>query len=102
VFLEQRATANLTAPLYELIDEVFDLHDRNWLRKQLMYVATQLVQMTYGAALNDLLQEKVSPHRALSNHNSKYKHHHSNHKQVQSSHAIRSRLGGKSFSCAST
>ena len=50
----------LTVPLYELLDEVFELQDHGWLRKQMTWLFTQLIELSFDGTINDFVRNKVS------------------------------------------
>ncbi|KAI8529547.1 hypothetical protein RHMOL_Rhmol12G0233600 [Rhododendron molle] len=50
---------NLSAPLLELVDVVFQLQDGGWIRRKAFWVAKQILQLGMGDAFDDWLIEKI-------------------------------------------
>ncbi|CAK7356694.1 unnamed protein product [Dovyalis caffra] len=50
---------NLTLPLLDLVDVIFQLQDGGWIRRQAFWVAKQILQLGMGDALDDWLIEKI-------------------------------------------
>uniref|UniRef100_A0A2P2MMH5 Uncharacterized protein n=1 Tax=Rhizophora mucronata TaxID=61149 RepID=A0A2P2MMH5_RHIMU len=50
---------NLTAPMLDLIDVIFQLQDGGWIRRQAFWVVKQILQLGMGDALDDWLIEKI-------------------------------------------
>ncbi|KAI5602598.1 hypothetical protein BDE02_01G165500 [Populus trichocarpa] len=53
------APPNLTVPILDLIDVIFQLQDGGWIRRQAFWVAKQILQLGMGDALDDWLIEKI-------------------------------------------
>ncbi|KAL9387793.1 hypothetical protein Peur_020917 [Populus x canadensis] len=50
---------NLTVPILDLVDVIFQLQDGGWIRRQAFWVAKQILQLGMGDALDDWLIEKI-------------------------------------------
>lgn len=50
---------NLSAPILNLVDVIFQLQDGGWIRRQVFWVAKQLLQLGMGDAFDDWLIEKI-------------------------------------------
>ncbi|KAL3598422.1 hypothetical protein D5086_006340 [Populus alba] len=50
---------NLTVPLLDLVDVIFQVQDGGWIRRQAFWVAKQILQLGMGDALDDWLIEKI-------------------------------------------
>ena len=50
---------SLTDPLYMLVEEVFNLNGRGWMRRQTTWVAKQLVKLTMDSLIKDKLNKSV-------------------------------------------
>ncbi|CAH9052780.1 unnamed protein product [Cuscuta europaea] len=50
---------NLSAPILDLLDVVFQLHDGGWIRRQAFWIAKQVLQLGMGDAFDDWLIEKI-------------------------------------------
>ncbi|KAJ4958209.1 hypothetical protein NE237_025320 [Protea cynaroides] len=50
---------NLSVPILDLVDVIFQLHDGGWIRKQAFWVAKQVLQLGMGDAFDDWLIEKI-------------------------------------------
>lgn len=50
---------NLSVPILNLVDVVFQLQDGGWIRRQAFWVAKQLLQLGMGDAFDDWLIEKI-------------------------------------------
>ncbi|PPD92222.1 hypothetical protein GOBAR_DD10847 [Gossypium barbadense] len=50
---------NLTAPLLDLVDDIFQLQDGGWIRRKAFWVAKQILQLGMGDAFDDWLIEKI-------------------------------------------
>ncbi|KAJ8755783.1 hypothetical protein K2173_024327 [Erythroxylum novogranatense] len=50
---------NLSGPVLDLVDVVFQLQDGGWIRRKAFWVAKQLLQLGMGDALDDWLLEKI-------------------------------------------
>lgn len=50
---------NLSVPMLDLVDVVFQLHDGGWIRRQAFWVAKQVLQLGMGDAFDDWLIEKI-------------------------------------------
>ncbi|XP_065866048.1 uncharacterized protein [Euphorbia lathyris] len=50
---------NLTAPLLDLVDVIFQLQDGGWIRRKAFWVAKQILQLGMGDAFDDWLIEKI-------------------------------------------
>ncbi|XP_020105640.1 uncharacterized protein LOC109722156 isoform X1 [Ananas comosus] len=50
---------NLSVPILNLVDVIFQLHDGGWIRRQAFWVAKQLLQLGMGDAFDDWLIEKI-------------------------------------------
>ncbi|CAL4909749.1 unnamed protein product [Urochloa decumbens] len=50
---------NLSAPLFHLVDVVFQLQDGGWIRRQAFWVAKQLLQLGMGDTFDDWLVDKI-------------------------------------------
>jgi sorting nexin-13 len=57
---EQRVPACPSAPLYALVDAVFRLRDRGWLRRQAAAIARQLLSLLAGGAIDAALLRALS------------------------------------------
>ncbi|PNT70660.1 hypothetical protein BRADI_2g15390v3 [Brachypodium distachyon] len=52
-------TPNLSAPIFHLVDVVFQLQDGGWIRRQAFWVAKQILQLGMGDTFDDWLVEKI-------------------------------------------
>ncbi|KAF3793335.1 Sorting nexin-16 [Nymphaea thermarum] len=50
---------NLSVPILDLVDVVFQLQDGGWIRRQAFWVAKQVLQLGMGDAFDDWLIEKI-------------------------------------------
>ncbi|XP_044984477.1 uncharacterized protein LOC123451968 isoform X1 [Hordeum vulgare subsp. vulgare] len=50
---------NLSAPIFHLVDVVFQLQDGGWIRRQAFWVAKQILQLGMGDTFDDWLVEKI-------------------------------------------
>nr|XP_010924750.1 uncharacterized protein LOC105047506 isoform X2 [Elaeis guineensis] len=50
---------NLSVPILNLVDVIFQLQDGGWIRRQAFWVAKQLLQLGMGDAFDDWLIEKI-------------------------------------------
>ncbi|XP_012073353.1 uncharacterized protein LOC105634990 isoform X2 [Jatropha curcas] len=50
---------NLSAPILDLVDVIFQLQDGGWIRRKAFWVAKQILQLGMGDALDDWLIEKI-------------------------------------------
>ncbi|XP_038694235.1 uncharacterized protein LOC119991824 isoform X2 [Tripterygium wilfordii] len=50
---------NLSVPILDLVDVIFQLHDGGWIRRKAFWVAKQILQLGMGDALDDWLIEKI-------------------------------------------
>lgn len=50
---------NLCAPILDLVDVLFQLHDGGWIRRKAFWVAKQVLQLGMGDAFDDWLIEKI-------------------------------------------
>ncbi|CAL9774850.1 unnamed protein product [Musa acuminata subsp. burmannicoides] len=50
---------NLTIPILNLVDVIFQLKDGGWIRRQAFWIAKQLLQLGMGDAFDDWLIEKI-------------------------------------------
>ncbi|KAK9148828.1 hypothetical protein Scep_007585 [Stephania cephalantha] len=50
---------NLSSPILDLVDVIFQLQDGGWIRRQAFWVAKQVLQLGMGDALDDWLIEKI-------------------------------------------
>ncbi|KAL6994747.1 hypothetical protein U1Q18_044888 [Sarracenia purpurea var. burkii] len=50
---------NLSVPLLDLVDVIFQLHDGGWIRRKAFWVAKQVLQLGMGDAFDDWLIEKI-------------------------------------------
>ncbi|KAK1312510.1 hypothetical protein QJS10_CPA07g00738 [Acorus calamus] len=50
---------NLSAPILDLVDVIFQLQDGGWIRRQAFWVAKQILQLGMGDAFDDWLIEKI-------------------------------------------
>ncbi|KAK7255382.1 hypothetical protein RIF29_28791 [Crotalaria pallida] len=50
---------NLSAPILDLVDVIFNLQDGGWIRRQAFWVAKQILQLGMGDAFDDWLIEKI-------------------------------------------
>ncbi|KAE8662980.1 hypothetical protein F3Y22_tig00113124pilonHSYRG00585 [Hibiscus syriacus] len=50
---------NLTAPILDLVDVIFQLQDGGWVRRKAFWVAKQILQLGMGDAFDDWLIEKI-------------------------------------------
>ncbi|XP_068648191.1 uncharacterized protein [Aristolochia californica] len=50
---------NLSIPILNLVDVVFQLQDGGWIRRQVFWVAKQILQLGMGDAFDDWLIEKI-------------------------------------------
>ncbi|GMI93811.1 SORTING NEXIN 3 [Hibiscus trionum] len=50
---------NLTAPILDLVDVIFQLQDGGWIRRKAFWVAKQILQLGMGDAFDDWLIEKI-------------------------------------------
>ncbi|XP_008792345.2 uncharacterized protein LOC103708990 isoform X1 [Phoenix dactylifera] len=50
---------NLSVPILNLVDVIFQLQDGGWIRRQTFWVAKQLLQLGMGDAFDDWLIEKI-------------------------------------------
>ncbi|XP_042488981.1 uncharacterized protein LOC122069118 [Macadamia integrifolia] len=50
---------NLSIPILDLVDVIFQLHDGGWIRRQAFWVAKQVLQLGMGDAFDDWLIEKI-------------------------------------------
>lgn len=50
---------NLSVPILNLVDVIFQLQDGGWIRRQAFWVAKQVLQLGMGDAFDDWLMEKV-------------------------------------------
>ncbi|XP_020703834.1 uncharacterized protein LOC110115058 [Dendrobium catenatum] len=53
------ATPNLSVPILDLMDVIFQLKDGGWIRRQAFWVAKQLLQLGMGDAFDDWLIDKI-------------------------------------------
>ncbi|XWS11921.1 hypothetical protein CRYUN_Cryun37aG0046700 [Craigia yunnanensis] len=50
---------NLSVPILDLVDVIFQLHDGGWIRRKAFWVAKQILQLGMGDAFDDWLIEKI-------------------------------------------
>ncbi|KAK9102666.1 hypothetical protein Sjap_019920 [Stephania japonica] len=50
---------NLSSPILDLVDVIFQLQDGGWIRRQTFWVVKQVLQLGMGDALDDWLIEKI-------------------------------------------
>ncbi|XP_022150449.1 uncharacterized protein LOC111018592 isoform X2 [Momordica charantia] len=50
---------NLTVPLFDAVDVIFQLQDGGWIRRKAFWVAKQVLQLGMGDALDDWLIQKI-------------------------------------------
>lgn len=50
---------NLSVPILDLVDVLFQLHDGGWIRRKFFWVAKQVLQLGMGDAFDDWLIEKI-------------------------------------------
>ncbi|KAL1829218.1 hypothetical protein ACET3Z_007630 [Daucus carota] len=50
---------NLSVPILDLVDVLFQLHDGGWIRRKAFWVAKQVLQLGMGDAFDDWLIEKI-------------------------------------------
>ncbi|XXG47957.1 hypothetical protein AAC387_Pa02g2515 [Persea americana] len=50
---------NLSVPLLDLVDVIFQLQDGGWIRRQAFWIAKQILQLGMGDAFDDWLIEKI-------------------------------------------
>ncbi|KAK3219780.1 hypothetical protein Dsin_013750 [Dipteronia sinensis] len=50
---------NLSVPILDLVDVIFQLQDGGWIRRQAFWVAKQVLQLGMGDAFDDWLIEKI-------------------------------------------
>ncbi|KAF7800796.1 Sorting nexin-16 [Senna tora] len=50
---------NLSVPILDLVDVIFQLQDGGWIRRKAFWVAKQILQLGMGDALDDWLIEKI-------------------------------------------
>lgn len=50
---------NLSVPILDLVDVIFQLQDGGWIRRQAFWIAKQVLQLGMGDALDDWLIEKI-------------------------------------------
>ncbi|XP_057505045.1 uncharacterized protein LOC130788430 isoform X1 [Actinidia eriantha] len=50
---------NVSAPILDLVDVIFQLHDGGWIRRKAFWVAKQVLQLGMGDAFDDWLIEKI-------------------------------------------
>ncbi|KAH7547284.1 hypothetical protein FEM48_Zijuj01G0293400 [Ziziphus jujuba var. spinosa] len=50
---------NLSVPILDLVDVIFQLQDGGWIRRQAFWVAKQILQLGMGDAFDDWLIEKI-------------------------------------------
>ncbi|CAA6665972.1 unnamed protein product [Spirodela intermedia] len=50
---------NLSMPILDLVDVVFQLQDGGWIRRQVFWIAKQVLQLGMGDAFDDWLIEKI-------------------------------------------
>ncbi|MQL75157.1 hypothetical protein Taro_007511 [Colocasia esculenta] len=53
------APPNLSMPILDLVDAVFQLQDGGWMRRQVFWIAKQVLQLGMGDAFDDWLIEKI-------------------------------------------
>lgn len=49
----------LTVPLLNLVDSIFQLQDRDWIRRQVFWIAKQILQLGMGDAVDDWLVTQI-------------------------------------------
>ncbi|TYK04027.1 PX domain-containing protein/PXA domain-containing protein/Nexin_C domain-containing protein [Cucumis melo var. makuwa] len=54
---------NLTVPIFDLVDVIFQLQDGGWIRRKAFWVAKQVLQLGMGDALEDWLIQKIQRFR---------------------------------------
>ncbi|XP_043697041.1 uncharacterized protein LOC122647792 isoform X2 [Telopea speciosissima] len=50
---------NLSVPILDLVDVIFQLHEGGWIRRQALWVVKQVLQLGMGDAFDDWLIEKI-------------------------------------------
>ncbi|KAG8364285.1 hypothetical protein BUALT_Bualt19G0112500 [Buddleja alternifolia] len=50
---------NLSVPVLNLVDNIFQLKRRGWLRRQVFWMSLQIVQLIMGDAIDDLLLQQI-------------------------------------------
>ncbi|GFZ04158.1 phox (PX) domain-containing protein [Actinidia rufa] len=50
---------NVSVPILDLVDVIFQLHDGGWIRRKAFWVAKQVLQLGMGDAFDDWLIEKI-------------------------------------------
>ncbi|KAI9110319.1 hypothetical protein K1719_018761 [Acacia pycnantha] len=50
---------NLSVPILDLVDVIFQVHDGGWIRRKAFWVAKQILQLGMGDAFDDWLMEKI-------------------------------------------
>ncbi|KAI9162589.1 hypothetical protein LWI28_028762 [Acer negundo] len=59
ILLLQWVPPNLSVPILDLVDVIFQLQDGGWIRRQAFWVAKQVLQLGMGDAFDDWLIEKI-------------------------------------------
>jgi hypothetical protein len=50
----------LTQPVYEMLEEVFDLHERGWISRQTVRLCQEIVEVSFDGTVNEYLYQAVS------------------------------------------
>ncbi|KAE9584611.1 putative Phox domain, sorting nexin [Lupinus albus] len=58
-FPTEWVSPNLSIPILDLVDVIFNLQDGGWIRRQAFWVAKQVLQLGMGDAFDDWLIEKI-------------------------------------------
>jgi sorting nexin-13 len=50
---------NVSVPILNLVDKVFQLNRRGWLRRQVFWISKQILQLVMEDAVDDLLMREI-------------------------------------------